>query len=74
MMLRTVSCSLLFLLLPPQGYAYESAGQSFKIDVLTEQKDCIWGFDFLPSGNIVFTQRNGELKQFNINTHEVTTH
>jgi glucose/arabinose dehydrogenase len=73
MMLRTVSCSLLFLLLQSQGYAYESAGQSFKIDVLTEQKDCIWGFDFLPSGNIVFTQRDGELKQLNVNTHDVIT-
>jgi glucose/arabinose dehydrogenase len=73
MMLRTVSCSLLFLLLQSQGNAYESAGHSFKIDVLTEQKDCIWGFDFLPSGNIVFTQRDGELKQLNVNTHEVTT-
>jgi glucose/arabinose dehydrogenase len=53
--------------------AYESAGQSFHVEVLAEQKDCIWGFDFLPSGNIVFTLRDGELKQLNTNTHEVTT-
>ncbi len=71
---RTVLGSLLYFAMSLDGHAYESAGQSFDIEVLTEQKDCIWGFDFLPSGNIVFTQRNGELKQFNINTHEVTTH
>jgi len=43
---RALLVSLIFSL---DGHAYESAGQSFNIEILTEQKDCIWGFDFLPS-------------------------
>jgi glucose/arabinose dehydrogenase len=64
---------LVCLIFSLDGHAYESVGQSFNVEVLTEQKDCIWGFDFLPSGNVVFTLRDGELKQLNINTHEVIT-
>ncbi len=38
-----------------------SAGKSFKAEVLTELDDVIWGFDFLPDGKILITQRSGEI-------------
>lgn len=41
--------------------AYESAGQRFTVDVLTERQDVVWGFDFLPDGRIVFTELGGRL-------------
>jgi aldose sugar dehydrogenase len=44
--------------------AYESEGQKFDFETLTQQDDVIWGFDFLPDGKILFTERRGALKIF----------
>lgn len=56
----------------PESVVYESEGQKFQMDVLTQQKDVIWGFDFLPDRRIIFTERGGNLKIFDPKTKEVT--
>ncbi len=38
-----------------------SSFASYKTEVLLEQKDVIWGFDFLSDGKIIFTERGGKL-------------
>lgn len=40
---------------------FESEGQKFKVETVTNQKDVVWGFDFLPGGSILFTERGGIL-------------
>lgn len=51
---------------------YESEGQKFQLQVLTNQKDVIWGFDFLSDGRILFTERSGALKVLDSKTGSVT--
>jgi glucose/arabinose dehydrogenase len=46
---------------PHSAARHESAGQRFSVELLTEQDDVIWGFDFLPDGRIVFTERGGRV-------------
>lgn len=45
---------LLFLLLPAWGEAAE-----IKVETLIKGRGVIWGFDFLPIGDILFTERSG---------------
>jgi glucose/arabinose dehydrogenase len=59
--------------MPFKAHAYESAGQKFNIQVLIQQKDSIWGFDFLPDGRIFFTERTGALRILNTKTNEIIT-
>lgn len=56
-------CTLGLMSLP--GFAYESEGQVFTVEPLTKQQDVIFGFDFLPNGDILFTERGGTLKRLN---------
>ena len=42
------------------------------LQILTQQSNTIWGFDFLPDGNIIFTEKTGALKILNPKTHEVS--
>jgi glucose/arabinose dehydrogenase len=51
-----------FMIRSVSAAPYESEGQKFSMEVLTEQKDVIWGFDFLPDGRIVFTEVRGQVK------------
>lgn len=44
----------------------------FDLQLLTQQQNSIWGFDFLPDGNLVFSERSGALKILNSKTHDVT--
>jgi glucose/arabinose dehydrogenase len=44
----------------------------FDLQILTQQSNTIWGFDFLPDRNIVFTEKSGVLKILNSKTHDVT--
>ena len=41
---------------------------AYKADVLLTQKDVIWGFDFLPDGKIIFTERGGKMFTFDPKT------
>ena len=55
------------------GGAYESEGQPFSVEIIAEQQDVIWGFDFFPDGRIVFTERNGQLRILDANARAVQT-
>lgn len=58
--------SLFALALPAlaQDKVYESEGQKFRIEELLKRADVIWGFDFLPDGRIIFTERTGAVNLF----------
>ena len=43
------------------------------LQTLTQQSNTIWGFDFLPDENVVFTEKTGALKILNAKTHDVIT-
>jgi glucose/arabinose dehydrogenase len=45
----------------------------FDLQILTQQHNVIWGLDFLPDGNMVFSEKSGALKILNSKTHDVTT-
>lgn len=61
---------LVFLLLgitslsAKEAKIYESEGQKFTVEDLLTREDVIWGFDFLPEGQIVFTERSGKMFLF----------
>lgn len=50
---------------------YSSAGHKFIVNELTQQKDVIWGFDFLDSDRIIFTERSGKIKVLNLKNGSV---
>lgn len=52
--------------------SFVSEGQAVRMQVLTQQDDAIWGFDFLPGGRILFTEREGQLKLFDPENRSVT--
>ncbi|WP_408098787.1 PQQ-dependent sugar dehydrogenase [Peredibacter sp. HCB2-198] len=41
--------------------ATQTQTENFELEVLVERSDVIWGFDFLPGGQIIFTERSGRL-------------
>ncbi len=51
---------------------YQSEGLKFQFELLTQQTDVIWGFDFLSSGEILFTERQGKLKQLDLKSKTVS--
>lgn len=55
-----------------QDKIYKSEGQSFRYETLVQQKDVIWGFDFLSAEEIIFTERQGALRKLNLKTKKVT--
>lgn len=44
----------------------------FQLEVVTDQSDIIWGFDFLDSDRIIFSERDGKLRILNLNTKAIT--
>ncbi len=42
-----------------------------KFEKLFEVKDVIWGFDFLPDGKVILTEREGRLSLFDPQTKKV---
>ena len=45
--------------------------KKFQVEVLTDQDDVIWGFDFLDQERIIFTERDGKFRILNINTKAI---
>jgi glucose/arabinose dehydrogenase len=50
--------------------AQESGGQNYEIETLFEGDDVIWGFDFISSHQIIFTERKGKLKVLDLKTRK----
>ncbi len=48
------------------------ARQVLDVEVMYSKNDVIWGFDFLPDGNLIFTERNGTLNLLNLKTKKNT--
>jgi aldose sugar dehydrogenase len=46
--------------------------EQLNLDVLTDREDVIWGFDFLPDNQILFTERSGSMLIYNDDTKTVT--
>ncbi len=40
---------------------FESEGQALKLEQLNQLDDVIWGFDFLPDGDLLLSQRDGKV-------------
>lgn len=51
---------------------FESEGEKFQFEVLIEQKDVVWGFDFLDKNRIIFTERSGALRVLDLATKTVS--
>lgn len=62
---RAVLVLLLAALPCPRAFgaprAYESGGEKFVAETLLKRPDVIWGFDFLPDGRVVFSERSGKM-------------
>ncbi len=52
--------------------AYISREAKFTFEVLLQQKDVVWGFDFLTDKQIIFTERGGALRVLDIDSKKVT--
>ncbi len=52
------------------GKAYVSEGMKYEVEVLLEADGVLWGFDFLPDGNIVASRRAGDMFVFDVRTGE----
>lgn len=50
---------------------YSSEGVRLQVEILTEQSDIIWGFDFLDENRILFTERDGALKILSLSDKKV---
>ncbi len=55
-----------------EAKVYEAGGERFQFEVLTKQKDVIWGFDFLDSKRVIFTERGGKLKLLDLESKKIT--
>jgi glucose/arabinose dehydrogenase len=51
---------------------FSAKDHKFKVEVLTTQRDVIWGFDFIATDQIVFTERASALKVLNLKTKKAT--
>lgn len=47
---------------------YSVDGVKFKVEKLFDGDDVIWGFDFLNADEIIFSERGGKLKYYNLKT------
>ncbi len=64
---------LSFFTAPSFVFAVSSQHHSFQVQVLTQQKDVIWGFDFLSADEILFSERSGSLKILSMKNKTVQT-
>ncbi len=49
---------------PTRTPSAQNESISFKVENILKRSDVIWGFDFLPSGQIVLTERGGKIVVF----------
>ncbi len=63
---------LLSLPLAATAQVHSSQEHKFKYEVLTQQDDVIWGFDFLDGSRILFTERGGRMAILDLRRKGVT--
>jgi glucose/arabinose dehydrogenase len=51
---------------------YQSEGMKFGVETIVSLDDVIWGFDFLPDGKVLFTERSGKMGILDPKTKAVT--
>jgi glucose/arabinose dehydrogenase len=56
----------------PLKFKQVSEGQNITAEQILKVDDVIWGFDFLPDGRIVFTEREGRMRIFDPRTEALT--
>ena len=44
---------------------FKSAQHNFSVETITNRSGIVWGFDFIPDGSIVFSERSGKLGVYN---------
>lgn len=59
---------LLLLTVPALAKDYKSESMKFIVDTVLSKDDVIWGFDFLPDGNVIFTERGGKMGLLDMKT------
>lgn len=62
--LLLMSCRPVTESIANEPYLFESDGIELEALLVYQSHDAIWGFDFLPDGKILFTERKGKLKIF----------
>lgn len=54
-------------------FSFKSEKHNFKVEVLHQTDDVIWGLDFVDPNTVIFTERAGKLKTFDLKTKKVQT-
>lgn len=62
---------LAFFLLASLSVLAKPKKSPYKAETLVSRDDVIWGFDFLPDGNVIFTERGGKLNIYDVKTKKV---
>ena len=52
---------------------YGAKGQKFRLEVVAENLEIPWGFDFLPKQKMIFTERKGSIKILDLKTGKITS-
>lgn len=68
--LTLLNFSAVAQILAKDSKTYTSEGMKFKVETLTDTNGVIWGFDFLPNGDVLLSQREGKLLLFDMRTGE----
>lgn len=63
-----VSCKPISDTIAKEPYLFQSDDVELEAFAIYQGKDAIWGFDFLPDGKIIFTERKGRLRIFDPKT------
>lgn len=71
-LILSLSFAIFFQVSLAQESVYESAGHKFKIEVLSEQKDAVWGFDFVDAKTLIFTERGGAIRTFDLTSKKIS--
>lgn len=62
------SCKPISDTIAREPYLFQSNDAELEAFAIYQGKDAIWGFDFLPDGKVIFTERKGRLRLFDPKT------
>ena len=51
---------------------YNSSEHHFTVETIVKRPGVVWGFDFLPDGSLIFTERAGTLRVYNPESKQTT--